>query len=208
MSFIEKIAQQLQNEPLPGRNAQFKMQHFYRSLDYVIPETAKKAAVMLLIYPKNEALHTVLIQRTSTNQNDKHSGQISFPGGKLEKNDESMAFCAKRETFEEIGVPTEDIELLGALTPIYIPVSDFHVFPFVGFVEKEPFWQKQQSEVVEVLQVPLFHFLEEKNEGKTTINVQGFTLQDVPYFDVFGKKVWGATAMILSEMNEVLKMLK
>jgi 8-oxo-dGTP pyrophosphatase MutT (NUDIX family) len=163
---------------------------------------------MLLIYPKDEQLHTVLIQRASSNQNDKHSGQVSFPGGKLEKNDESMAFCAKRETFEEIGVPIKDIELLGALTPTYIPVSDFHVFPFVGFVSQEPQWKKQQSEVVEILQVPLFHFLEEKNQSETTIVVQGFTLNNVPYFDVFGKKVWGATAMILSEMNHVLMAIK
>lgn len=208
MTFIEKITQQLQNEPLPGRNAQFKMQHFYRSLDYNIPETAKRAAVMLLIYPKNDVLFTVLIQRTSNNQNDKHSGQISFPGGKLEKNDESLAFCAKRETFEEIGVPIADIQLLGALTPTYIPISDFHVFPFVGFVAQEPLWKKQQSEVVEVLQIPLLHFLDEKNKGETTINVQGFTLQNVPYFDVLGKKIWGATAMILNEMNEVITATK
>ncbi len=143
-----------------------------------------------------------LIQRTAA-ENDQHSGQVSFPGGKKEISDNSYADCAKREAFEEIGVAMDSIEILGALTPLYIPVSNFHVFPFVGFIEKEPLWNKQTSEVSEIIPIPIAHFLSEENEKTTTVNGRGFSLENTPYFDVNGKVVWGATAMILSEFREV-----
>ncbi len=204
-SLIQKIQTALTTLPLPGRAAQFEMNNIPRSMDYVAPADAKVAAVMLLLYPQNEQWHTVLIQRTSHNENDKHSGQISFPGGKFEKEDMTLDICAKRETFEEVGVPMEDIQVMGALTSIYIPVSHFHVFPYMAYLKKEPQWKEQKSEVVEILKVPVTHFLDERNKSITTIKVRDFVLKDIPYFDVHGKKVWGATAMILNEFNHILK---
>lgn len=201
-SFIQKIQSALQ-KPLPGQEAQFKMAHSFRKeASSTVPANAKEAAVMLLLFFKNDIWYTILIQRTAA-ENDQHSGQVSFPGGKKETSDNSYADCAKRETFEEIGVASDLIEILGALTPLYIPVSNFHVFPFVGFVKKEPLWSKQTSEVSEIIPIPIAHFLSEKNKKTTTVNGKGFSLENTPYFDVNGKIVWGATAMILSEFCEI-----
>jgi 8-oxo-dGTP pyrophosphatase MutT (NUDIX family) len=201
-SFIQKIQAALQ-AALPGQEAQFKMAHTFRKeASSIVPTNAKEAAVMLLLFLKNNAWHTVLIQRSAA-ENDQHSGQVSFPGGKKEVSDISHDYCAKRETFEEVGVPSDLIQILGKLTPLYIPVSNFHVFPFVGFVEKEPVWSKQMSEVSEIIQVPITHFLLEENKGTTTVNGKGFSLENTPYFNVNGKVVWGATAMILSEFCEI-----
>ena len=200
--FIKKIQSALEKE-LPGENAQFKMAHISRKqASSTIPENAKQAAVMLLLFPKNDVWNTVLIQRTTTDK-DTHSGQVSFPGGKKETADASLADCARRETFEEVGVPLENIQLLGALTPLYIPVSNFHVFPFVGFVVEEPNWQKQTSEVSEVISVAIEHFFSDKNKKITTVKGKGYTLENTPCFDVNGKIVWGATAMILNEFAEL-----
>jgi 8-oxo-dGTP pyrophosphatase MutT (NUDIX family) len=201
-SFVQKIQTALE-KPLPGQEAQFKMAHSFRKeASGTIPGNAKEAAVMLLLFLKNDNWHTALIQRTMM-ENDQHSGQVSFPGGKKEASDSSYADCAKRETFEEIGVASELIQILGALTPLYIPVSNFQVFPFVGFLEEEPVWNKQMSEVSEIIHVPITHFLEKENKKITTVKGKGFSLENTPYFDVNGKVVWGATAMILSEFCEI-----
>ena len=202
-SFIKKVQTALELS-LPGQESQFKMAHVLRkeaNLNSNIQE-AREAAVMLLLFPRNDVWHTVLIQRTTT-ENDKHSGQISFPGGKKEITDTSLAACALRETFEEIGVATHLVQVIGALTPLYVPVSNFHVFPFVGFLEKEPNWEKQPQEVSEIIPIPINHFFSEENKGTTTVNGKGFYLENMPYFDVNGKVVWGATAMILSEFSEI-----
>ena len=201
-SFIKKIQTALEKD-LPGEDAQFKMAHLSRKqASSIIPENAKQAAVMLLLFPKNGVWNTVLIQRTTTDK-DTHSGQVSFPGGKKETSDISLADCALRETFEEVGVPIKNIQLLGALTPLYIPVSNFHVFPFVGFLAEEPNWQAQQSEVSEVINIAIEHFFSDKNKSTITIQTKGFSLENTPYFDVNGKTVWGATAMILNEFAEI-----
>jgi 8-oxo-dGTP pyrophosphatase MutT (NUDIX family) len=205
-SFVQKIKTALERQ-LPGQEAQFRMAHSFRKeASSIVPENAKEAAVMLLLFLKNDVWHTVLIQRTAM-ENDQHSGQVSFPGGKKEASDSSHADCAKRETFEEIGVGSELIQILGALTPLYIPVSNFKVYPFIGFVEAEPVWNKQTSEVSEIMHVPITHFLEEKNKKTTTVKGKGFSLENTPYFDVNGKVVWGATAMILSEFCEIQAIL-
>jgi 8-oxo-dGTP pyrophosphatase MutT (NUDIX family) len=203
LDFVEKIKLALENK-LPGAEAQYKMAHLFRRQHFDTPENAKKAAVMLLLFPKENILHTVLIQRTSTNENDQHSGQVSFPGGKFEKTDLDYAYCAKRETFEEVGVPIENIGILGALTELYIPVSNFLVFPFVGFLEKEPQWKEQKSEVVEIMKIPISHFFQEDNKKNTTLKIKDFVMEDVPYYGVNGKIVWGATAMILSEFCDLI----
>ena len=113
-SFIKKIQNALE-QPLPGQESQFKMAHSFRKemIKVTVPVNAKEAAVMLLLFPKNNVWNTVLIQRT-TAENDQHSGQISFPGGKKEQTDASFSDCALRETFEEVGVVTDLIQILGA----------------------------------------------------------------------------------------------
>lgn len=200
---IEKITQQLATE-LPGRLAQFEMTNIKRQMDYVVPDDARKAGVMLLLYPnETQQIQVVFMVRTSKNANDPHSGQVSFPGGKLEKSDDSMLACALRETEEEFGIPSSAIQVLGKLTPLYIPISNFDVHPFVGFLAKAPNFVLQESEVKSVIQLPIEHFLSPSQKGKTDITVHQFTMNNVPYFNANGIKIWGATSMILNEFLAV-----
>ena len=200
--WVEALKEHLQAE-LPGRKAQFEMANIFRELNYTVPDDAKHAGVMLLLFPEAGQLHTTFIQRTADNPNDPHSGQVSFPGGKRDESDATMMHCALRETEEEIGVSMQQIEVLGELTQLYIPVSHFNVHPFVGFAAEKPSFTLQQSEVKSVLNLPVSHFLEKNNLGKTDITVRSFTMKDVPYFKAGDSRIWGATAMILSEFLSV-----
>jgi len=160
--------------------------------------------VMLLLYCHEEQFHIVLTRRRE-NLNA-HAGQISFPGGRLEPG-ETFVETALRETHEEIGVAPETVQLLGELSSIYIPPSDFEVHPFVGWVAhgRPPSFIPQESEVAEVLQVPLSHLLNPETRKVGCREFQG-TPVEIPYFDVDGHVVWGATAIMLSEFVERLRL--
>jgi 8-oxo-dGTP pyrophosphatase MutT (NUDIX family) len=201
---VEKIKNVL-NENLPGRQVQFEMTNIYRELNYVVPEDARRAGVMLLLFPIDGKMHLVFIQRTSKNPNDPHSGQVSFPGGKFELEDESLLACALREANEEVGVEPSEIQVLGALTQLYIPISNFNVYPFVGFLPEKPNFVLQESEVKSLLIFPVEHFLHPSNKGLTDITVQTFTMKNVPYFQAGDLKIWGATSMILNEFLAIWK---
>jgi 8-oxo-dGTP pyrophosphatase MutT (NUDIX family) len=201
--FIEQLEYKLQ-EPLPGREAQLKMAHVTRRFYVSAPNNARRAGVLATLFPKNGELNLVLIER-NTNDNDRHGGQISFPGGKFEETDQTLLHTALRETEEEIGIDRKDIRILGNLTDLYIPVSNFQVYPFVGFLNYEPIYKPQTEEVNAVLEVPVRHFKAPGIINTTTIPVsKNLNLNNVPYFDVDGKILWGATAMILSELMEVI----
>ncbi len=202
-AFIKNLQTQLQ-APLPGRDAQYKMAHFVRQKYKPAPETATKAAVLALFYQKNNEPHLVLIERVSTNKNDRHGGQMSFPGGKQDPDDKDIAFTALRETEEEVGIPIQKIELIGELTDLYIPVSNFLVQPFVGYLNEAPNFKAQETEVKNIIEVP--YSLLQNSETRQKIDLKlstNMTLRGVPYFNVFGKVVWGATAMMLSELLEL-----
>jgi 8-oxo-dGTP pyrophosphatase MutT (NUDIX family) len=200
-SFINQLKEALQ-KPLPGRNAQFRMAHLARRGYAEAPPSARKAAVLALFYPKNTVWQLALIQRTSSNPNDQHSGQISFPGGRFDPHhDESLLHTALRETEEEIGIPKHQIQALGALTELYIPVSNFLVFPFVGFSSETPDFNLQATEVQSILEVPFSHFQHPDNCSVADVKVGGkLTLNNVPCFVLNHHIIWGATAMILSEL--------
>jgi 8-oxo-dGTP pyrophosphatase MutT (NUDIX family) len=203
--FIRKLADKLQ-QPLPGREVQYKMAHASRLPDISVPTNARQAAVLALFYPKAGDWHLVFIERESSNPNDRHGGQISFPGGKYEAGDGTLANTALREAQEEVGVDPEKIEILGALTDLYIPVSNFQANPYVGFTMETPTFVPQVTEVRSILEVP-FPLLQQP-EIVQTIDLQlaqNLILQRVPYFNLFGKVVWGATAMML---NELLAMME
>ena len=192
-------------QPLPGRLAQFKMSHVVRRKEQIIPENARIACTLVLLYPKKEEWHLVLIQRTSHNPNDRHGGQISFPGGQQEENDASLSATAIREAQEEIGADPSKITLLGGLTDLYIPVSNFKVYPFVAYTNERPNFELQESEVQAIIEVPLSVLQDEKTRQLTNIKIsERITLKEVPYFNVGGKVVWGATAMMLSEFLEAI----
>lgn len=197
--FIDSLSRNL-NAPLPGKEAQQEMAPSSRRRYVEAPADAKIACVLALIYPKDGEEHLVFIERQS-HPNDRHRGQIGFPGGKLEPTDESHAAGALREAEEEVGVPTSQVNLIGKLTELYIPVSGFKVFPFVGYSEQRPDFIRQESEVKRILEAPFATFFSESVRKEKDIRVgKNITLPRVPYFDVQGQVIWGATAMMLSEL--------
>lgn len=203
-NFIQQLTDRYA-EGLPGREHQFKMAAAIRRTMAPAPDDARVAAVLVLLFPKNGAWHVVLTERTGSTR-DPHSHQISFPGGSLEAQDASLEACALRETEEEIGVAPSAIKVVGALTDIYIPPSNFQVYPFLAWTPSAPTYRRQPSEVAQVLETPLSILQNPDNWQLTDIRIhENLLLNDVPYFDVFGKKVWGATAMMLSELLELTR---
>lgn len=204
-NFLFELEKRLATGPLPGREGQFKMAHIsrqrYENADFQMPENPKIAAVVCLFFEKNGAWHIALIERTSSNPNDRHGGQISFPGGKMDASDASLEAAALRELEEEIGILRENVRVLGRLSELYIPVSGFLVHPFVAvLMEKMPF-RAQPSEVETILEVP-FAWLQNpaSRQQKDLVVGNGMTLKEVPFFEAEDRAVWGATAMILSEL--------
>jgi len=193
------------SEPLPGVEAQLQLAHPARNLSAPEGLKAREAGVLVLVYPTTSGEHFPLIVRTSHNANDKHRGQISLPGGKRERSDGSIEETALREAEEEVGVDAGKVTVLGRLSTLYIPVSNFNVYPTVGFIEEIPNWVPQRSEVDRIIEAPL--------DRLHAVDVVQYTempfgdkvkLRNVPYFDIGGEVVWGATAMILSELRQVL----
>ena len=186
--------------PLPGRIAQLKMAPSYRP-DVERPANATKAGVLILLYPNPANLHIVFQKRTE--YPGVHSAQISFPGGKFDSNDENLVETAIRETEEEIGISNESIEVIGRLTPLYIPVSEIEVYPTVAFMAKKQSFTIDPEEVDYLIEEPLNNLLKPgiiQTKQYTSRQYSGI----VPYYDIQGNHVWGATAMILSEFIEVL----
>ncbi len=191
--------------PRPGRAAQMRMSPRPRPGDiYPLPPEikAREAAVIILLYPRADSLDFILTRRTETV--DTHKGQISLPGGAQEKG-ESLEQTALREASEELGIDLAGIEILGrSLTPIYVPISGFRVTPFVGFSRVRPELFLETEEVGEVIEAPLELLLQAESVGEEEWELHGFVSR-VPYFNVKGYKVWGATGMILSEFSEMLQ---
>jgi 8-oxo-dGTP pyrophosphatase MutT (NUDIX family) len=163
----------------------------------------KTAAVMMLFYPKNELTHLVLIVRNT--YKGVHSAQIAFPGGKYELEDADYMATAIRETQEEIGIALDRLKVLKPFTPLYIPPSNFMVYPFLAISNEELLFTPDPSEVAAVIELPLSVFLDEKIIVKATLSTSYSEKSTVPAFEINGHIVWGATAMMLSELKEVLK---
>ena len=211
MQFNEfiKYAPKILNVELPAMNAHVKMvppnrEELMRKTDFT-KVTPKKAAVMMLFYPKNSQTHLALILRTS--YNGVHSSQIAFPGGKVEPEDLDLSHTAIRETHEEIGVHPNDINLVRAFTEVYIPPSNYMVYPFFGYSQSELDFELQEDEVAGLVELSLVDFLDDKNVTTTKMKTSYAGSIDVPGFRVNGHFIWGATAMMLSELKETLKMV-
>lgn len=164
---------------------------------------ARLGGIMMLLFAEQGELQLVLTRRRPDLA--AHPGQISFPGGRHEP-PETMAQTALRETEEEIGMPAQEIEILGGLTPIYIPPSDFQVYPFVGWVTKgeRPLFSPEPAEVAEIIEAPLDPLLQPGMRVEEWWDLGGQRLL-VPYFAVGEHKVWGGTAIMLSEFVERLR---
>ncbi|HNR47963.1 MAG TPA: CoA pyrophosphatase [Bacteroidia bacterium] len=181
--------------PLPGQQAQLRMVPPYRSIH--LPETGfKKSSVCLLIKSKNNDPHIVMIERTDDGK--VHSGQIAFPGGKMET-DETIYQTALRELEEETGLSSAIPEIAGSLTPLYIPPSNFMVYPVVGFLNSDLEFSPNISEVKRILEIPLSSFFvpEIIDAHAKHTSVRGIVTS--PAYCVGGVVIWGASAMILSE---------
>jgi len=163
----------------------------------------KTAAVLMLFYPKGGITHLVLIVRNS--YEGVHSSQIAFPGGKYEKEDLNLEKTALRETHEEIGVHPEKIEVLKAFTKLYIPPSNFMVYPFLGICKEEISFYPDPSEVAGIIELPLCTFLSDAISIHTKMKTSYASEIEIPAFKIEEHIVWGATAMMLSELKETLK---
>ncbi len=192
--------------PLPGANAQSLLAPVNRQLidpTQLKPGEYKPSAVMVVLY-KNamDELLFPLIQRVE--YEGVHSGQISLPGGKQEESDRDLEQTAIRECYEEIGIEGE-LQLLGKLSPLYIPVSGFLVQPYVSFLHSNsPGFKPQTTEVHEIFSIKLLDLMDDTKLSKGSVKVRDFSVV-TPYFLLENKQVWGATAMILSEMKALLK---
>ena len=203
-TFIERLTERHQ-QGLPGRDYQLKMAAILKRSIFDAPPTARKAAVLMLLFPKNGEWQLVLTERTG-NDNDPHSRQISFPGGSVEVLDVDLTATALRETYEEIGVDPSVVQVIGRMTDLYIPVSNFHVQPFLAWTKEAPQYRRQETEVKQVMETPLSVLQNEANWKVKDIRIsETYDLKNVPYFEVFGKAVWGATAMMISELLEIIK---
>lgn len=200
----------IKNITLPAQASHYKMVPSFRH--EMIEEqahaikSAKTAGVLALFYPdENNQTHLVLTLRKT--YKGVHSAQVGFPGGKIEAFDASVEAAAIRETFEEIGVPSESIQILQALTEVYIPPSNFYVHPFMGLSKNTPRFLKQDDEVEAIIEVKLDHFLDDANIILAKVNASYSVEVEVPAFKLNNYIVWGATAMMLSEIKDVLKQL-
>lgn len=203
-NFAEKLRLEISNG-LPGTEVQWALassDRMIKGFPRVPRADSTQAAVMILLYPKNDLIHTVFIQRPA--YEGVHGGQISFPGGKKESGDNDLTKTAIRETSEEIGVNPSEINIINTLTPLFIPVSNIIVTPVVGWLDRQPVFTRQEEEVVFIIEADI----------KTLINPSGIKIKpfeirgemiDIKYFDYNGNVIWGATAMILHELFTIIR---
>jgi 8-oxo-dGTP pyrophosphatase MutT (NUDIX family) len=191
---------------LPGWQAQQQMAPAQR----MKPETwaeyyqnARLGAVLVLFYPDNDAVKTVLIQRPK--YEGVHSGQVAFPGGKKEDEDTDLIQTALREAWEEVGIMPEQVEVIKPLSELYIPPSNFLVTPVLGISYQRPSFVPQLSEVAEILETDLRLLSDPAIAATRRIIIREGMEVDSPSFDIGGRIIWGATAMMISELNAVLK---
>ena len=203
-AFLTRLKLQLQL-PLPGSDVQWEMAHVKR--DKVKPEDLdpgkfRNSAVMVLLIERHEGYFIPLTERHT--YKGAHSGQISFPGGKFDESDLTLENTALRECHEEIGLK-EGIDILGKLTPVYIPVSKFLVQPFVAVLRSgEPVYNINSSEVRSIFELAVDELLSPALLKETVVETGPGLKLKTPYFDVQGKIVWGATAMILNELKHLM----
>lgn len=206
MNYIEfeSRVDNLFDKSLPGQESHFKMAPVNRKgldLNEVDLLKVKRAAVAALFYEVNQLPHLVLTLRNK--YPGVHSGQISFPGGKIEEEDLNFKDTALRETFEEIGIARTQISIHCELSPLYIPPSNFLVQPFLGSMKGIPQFVAEEKEVQEILSIDFNQFFEPRNIQEKRIKI-GESYIEVPAYYINGHTIWGATAMMISELKDLL----
>ena len=191
---------------LPGLSSHLKMVPEARRKEiegYKAGDDARKAAVLICFGIHDDGdIFLVLIRRNE--YDGVHSGQISFPGGRYEDGDIDMIHTALREAEEETNIRAEDVEVLGEISPVYIPPSNFYVRPVVAWAKNSLDLIPDPSEVTEILKIPLNDLLNPQNRQNRNISHREFNIIDVPCFYIEGHVIWGATAMMLMEILDII----
>lgn len=202
--FAEKLKLEI-SKGLPGTEVQWALassDRMIRGFPRSPRQDTTEAAVMILLYRKNDRIHTTFIQRPA--YEGVHGGQISFPGGEKEAADHDLKDTAVREAAEEIGVNPSEINFLNILTPLFIPVSNIIVTPVVGWLKKEPEFTRQEEEVVFIIEADIRTLIDISILKIKPFNIRGEMI-DVKYFDYKENVIWGATAMILHELLTIIR---
>ncbi len=204
------LSPNLRKITLPGEEAHFKLAPMLRMKELenlnIDRQNPKQAAVLSVFYPTESGdTNFVLILRKT--YKGVHSNQVGFPGGRVEVEDRDLAHTALRETEEEVGIPQHEVEIMREMSRLYIPPSNFWVHPFMGIMKKTPILVPQEDEVESVLEIKLDEFMSESCLIKETLSTSYAKEIEVPAFLLNGHVVWGATAMMLSEMKEILRRL-
>ncbi|MBL7968944.1 MAG: CoA pyrophosphatase [Prolixibacteraceae bacterium] len=189
---------------LPGSNAHSKMLPPGRRLKQLEHElsSVKLSSVLVLLFPDKDKIYTCLTRRPSTMKY--HPGQISFPGGKVEKDDASAEMAALREAQEEVGIDPSLIEILGKLSDFYLEISRFSIQPFLAWTDNRPEFTVNTDEVEELILFPVSDFVENEIIQETELQTMTGILP-IKYFPYNGQVIWGATAMILAELMEIMR---
>ncbi len=200
--FIETLEKKLKKK-LPGisthkkmfpsnRNSQLNfLKHKYKAIN---------SGILILLFPIDNKPYTVFIKRPE--YKGPHSGQICFPGGKIENIDNNITETALRESKEEIGIKPNDVKIIGQLSKLYIPISNINVFPKVGYINYKPKFFPNSQEVTEIIPFSIKELSNKNIIDTEQLSLQG-TIIDAPFYNVNGHHVWGATAMIVSEFLEI-----
>ena len=193
-------------QELPGEPAHLAMLPYRAATSEALKtaENVRLSAVAIVLFDSDAGLQTLVIQRQQ--YDGTHSGQISFPGGKWEESDPSLEFTARRECEEEIGILRDELQLIGKLTNVYIPVSSFLIEPYAFYwPDAHASFTRSEREVAAVHQVAVSLLTDESIE---LIDIQipnGQKLLKIPHFGAGEIKIWGATALILNELRMILK---
>ncbi len=192
---------------LPGIEAQRQLisTNFDESIYQQPKENSKKAGVLAIILTSESTSPRLLFIKRTSKKQDKHSGQISFPGGQFEPTDKTLLECALRETQEEVGIERLNLQILGMLTQVYVHVSDFIVQPYLAIYEEVPKYILEQEEVANIIEFPINTLLEQGSILYKDMKIQEHTLKQIPYFDLNGETLWGATAMITNEILHLIR---
>ncbi|CAN5678699.1 hypothetical protein BH10CHL1_BH10CHL1_35540 [soil metagenome] len=198
--FLHQLRIDLSN-PLPGRDAQYRMAPSPRRGDDVYydtsPTNARRSGVLVLLYPYFEQLHIPLILRPT--YDGVHSGQVGFPGGGYEVGDPDIGATALREAYEEVGIQPTQVTVIGQLSPLYVFASNNLVQPTVAWTAKRPVFQLDPREVDQLIEAPVLDLLNPANHRREEWELWGRVAQ-VPFFRIQDQTIWGATAMMLSEL--------
>ena len=196
--FLRQIRHDLAG-PLPGKAAQYRMAPQLRSEEsYDTPRPdARRGGVLALFYPQSDCLYLPLILRPT--YVGVHSGQVGFPGGGFDPLDTDLTATALREAYEEIGVHPSEVTVLGHLTPLYVFASNYLVLPAVGWIDYRPDFRPDPYEVAQIIETPLLDLLDATNRRSEQWTLRG-SVTKVPFYAIQGHTIWGATAMMLSEL--------